>query len=130
MKNCKAETAPQVFQRQPEMALEGSNLDEDLTEKAASVVYGTDQMLQTYQVPVGLTPTPVAIRPDTFCSVENLGAIDVYLGGNNVSVGNGILLVGIKGKAIKFKGKADIYAIAASAVSIAVVVGSEVDFAN
>ena len=132
-KNAQATLAPvhRPFVRAPEIALAGSNGEEDLTEAAADL--RTDTQLQTYQVSIGTAPTPIAIRPDGWVTVQNLGSNDVYLGGTGVSVTNGFLLPGTGGavggashRAVRIKGNGDIYGVAAVSGSVCVAVGEEV----
>lgn len=120
----------QAYTREPETALEGSNREEELTERAQELTDRTDNQFQTYQIVVGTSPTPVAMRPDGFVTIENMGTQDVFLGNTGVSTITGLLLPGTKGKSVKIKTKGDIYAVSSVPTTICVVVGAEVDLSN
>lgn len=121
-----------TFERSEYGVLQGSNTDQELLDAAQQIMEdnGTDKQFQTYQIPVGTSPTPIAMQPDGFITVMNLGTQDVFLGNAQVSVLSGFLLAGVKGKAIKIKTRGDVYAIAAVATTIAVAINAEVDVAN
>lgn len=121
-----------TFERDEDSILTGSDTHEDLMNRAQDVTSSNraDQQFQTYQIPVGTTPTPVAMQPDGFITVMNLGAVDVFLGNAQVSALSGFLLAGTKGKAIKIKTRGDVYAIAAAPATISVAINAEVDVAN
>ena len=121
-----------TFERQEDSILAGSNTDLELMDAAQAVMDAnqTDGQFQTYQIPVGTSPTPIAMQPDGFVTILNLGTQDVFIGNAQVSILSGFLLAGVKGKAIKIKGRGDIYAIAAVATTICVAINAEVDVAN
>lgn len=121
-----------IATRQPEDALVGSNGEDELSERAAAMLDAKeiDTQFQTYQILVGTSPTLIANQPDQNVTVEMLGALDCFLGNNAVTITTGLLLPGTKGKAVQIKTKGDIYAVAAVAVLVCVVVGAEVNLTN
>ena len=124
------------YSREPETALQGSESEDELSQRAADLMDATDDQLQTYQINVQSSPTAIAIRPKDFVTIENLSGNDIFIGNAQVSLNTGILLPGTGGgganhKCVKIKGKGDIYAVSATPNSlVCVAINAEVTFLN
>lgn len=73
--------------------------------------------LNTNQVQIGSSATKIIDprpRANGAVTIENLGTVDIWIGGSNVTTSTGHLLPGVRGAAMTVPGDAAIYGVVAS----------------